>query len=170
MQTAAGSLARLIRQYVMRKGSNAAVLVSLALMSTLAGCGALSSTAESEHMTFDALSGRWNAHSISLEIDKSGRGILDWRVGVLCQEAPRPCDRLMGNDLVTGGHAEMQMKSFKGDTGTAEVTFTSDEDGLPTGPVRLRMDRDSNMLHLSPFYGEELALCGPDAPHLKCGV
>jgi hypothetical protein len=146
-----------------------ALISAVLLLLTAAGCDGEPKDSTSTG-TIRPFSGSWYAHSISLEVDRSGHATIAWRIGLLCSEAPPPCDRLEGDTLKIGGEAQLTISEVEGQVAHGRVLVTTDESSLPTGDVQLRLDADRDFLFVSPWAGGELKLCGPDAATEDCGA
>lgn len=110
--------------------------------------------------SIDEFVGSWYAHSIGLEITRSGEGRMVWRTYNDCRADPPPCDRFDGGLITSGGQASIHLSGIEDGLGVGTVNGTTDPEALPDGPLILRLDPSNNYLYLGPWKSDELRLCG----------
>ena len=114
--------------------------------------------------------GDWFFHGFALHIAGQA-GTATFRTYRFCGPgvAP-PCDSRDGDAIVDGGRATLGLDGVDA-SGAAHGTVVSSTDPstLPVGPATLtRVPQDQLSLHTSG--GNDLTLCGPDAPAGTCGA
>lgn len=115
-----------------------------------------------------SFAGEWNARNTVLVIDQTGYGILAWRLDRQCGPAPPPCDIVIGDSVVGGGHATLVMRATGHTTGTGKVLTTTVPSEVPLGRFTARLDRASDLLHLSVRLLVNYSLCGASSTG-ECG-
>jgi hypothetical protein len=116
----------------------------------------------------EAFVGDWFAHSIGLKVSQDGSAKLIWRIYRMCTESPPPCDQLVGNQIVSGGVAAIQLAGNKGPTAVGKVLSSQDTETVPEGPFEARLGDDDQALYISPWDGETLCLRKPGSPSSLC--
>jgi hypothetical protein len=96
---------------------------------------------------------------MSLNIDGSGYGVLDWRTYTWCWQGPPPCDFFIGDDIIDGGHADFVLMSTGPETASGRVLTSTTPAAVPLGRFTARLDPASGLLYLS-FLGRDYPLCG----------
>lgn len=56
------------------------------------------------------LVGTWYHHGLDLTIRPDGSGTANWRMYRTCSEGPPPCDQIVGNEILDGGHATFSVR------------------------------------------------------------
>jgi hypothetical protein len=150
----------------------------LALSAALIGFLVISpSSVAAQDAPFAPISGLWDRHGFGITVNDDGSATATWRVYQWCGPGVAdPCDRIVNNRIISGGHAEI---SFAGpdDSGAfaGEVTDTSDPELLDVGPLTLTpQPYDMAMLEQGD---RQLTLCGEDSANqapmdvlIQCGA
>ena len=112
--------------------------------------------------------GAWYLHGISMKVDAAGNGNLSYRIYSWCGPGViGPCDRIVGNMILDGGHATFKLTSAPtARTGTG--TITSGNQLRVGGRVTLVPVLTSggkptviNATGVSPRTMGSLTFCGP---------
>jgi hypothetical protein len=119
------------------------------------------------------LIGTWYHHGIVVTIAADGTGSVDWRTYRTCPAGPPPCDRTVGNEIVSGGHATFDVRAL-GQSSNAIATMTASNDPstlAATGTVQvspvLGRSGPGNEIVFPIVPDPSLVLC--DMPALSTG-
>jgi hypothetical protein len=87
------------------------------------------STADPDSPIAD-FAGVWDQHGGEIVFNSSGAGDFRYRTYVNCDSAPAPCDRIVDNEIVAGGHVTLTLTSATPESGgtaaTGSVTASND--------------------------------------------
>jgi hypothetical protein len=106
----------------------------------------------------------WGHHGFGITVTASGEATATWRVYKWCSDDPTPpCDNMIGNEIISGGHATIVFDRVDGDTAYGRVQDSTDEATL-SGNVSLTLqDYDMSALEYVDLpESEPIVLCGPD--------
>jgi hypothetical protein len=117
-----------------------------------------------------AFAGTWHRHGSVVFIDGSGSGVADWRVYSWCSDAPPPCDLMIGDQIIDGGHATFTITVTGPTTATGRVLTTTVPADVPVGTFSARVDPTADVLDLSPRLFRGSPLCGRRADPDGCGA
>jgi hypothetical protein len=118
---------------------------------------------------------QWFAHSFAVTIHADGSGSALWRTYRWCSESPKPCDRMRGNEIISGGRATFTVHVPPGaDYAVADVSSSTDPSVLASrGTVTITpvsTGPNAGREILFPVRGDpHLRLCGPGASGPDCG-
>jgi hypothetical protein len=88
---------------------------------------------------FSSFVGTWVRHGFALTVNADGNGDASWRVYGWCSASPPPCDSIIGNQIIDGGHASIQLISVRGSSATGTIFGSTDPNGIADSPVTLTL-------------------------------
>jgi hypothetical protein len=88
---------------------------------------------------FSSFVGTWVRHGFALTVNADGNGDASWRVYGWCGASPPPCDSIIGNQIIDGGHASIQLISVRGSSATGTIFGSTDPNGIADSPVTLTL-------------------------------
>lgn len=110
---------------------------------------------------FAAFTGSWGRHGYGLDFRPYGEAYASWRTYEWCDQGGRPpCDRIVGNSIISGGHAVFVFTRVDGNIAYGEVGATSDTASMPNGTPALMILQPNGMATLL-IGNSSVALCGP---------
>jgi hypothetical protein len=135
-------------------------------------------TAAQADKPFAPILGNWDRHGFGITVRDDGGSSAEWRIYQWCGPGvPEPCDRIIDNELVSGGHAVIRFSGGPDGSGAfqGEVLETTDPDTLDLGPMRLTPQQyDMALLEQGDM---QLVLCGEDSVNqapsdvlMQCGA
>lgn len=114
-------------------------------------------------LDFGVFSDTWYHHGWSMRLQPDGTAIVSFRVYTWCADDPTPpCDDMVGNNIIAGGHATITFTDIEGDT-----AYGSYDDGgwisLTLGPYDTAefVDSDGAVITLC---GSQFGSLAPDTP------
>ena len=141
-------------------------LLLAALVVLVVAAGPVQAGAAAADVDFGPFAKGWGRHGFGLRIDPDGQARAGWRIYKWCHEDPTPpCDRLVGNEIRSGGGARLVFTRVEDTTAYGEVLETSDPETLAIGPVSFTLTM-FGMAQLAQDGSEGIDLCGPDFARL----
>ena len=120
--------------------------------------------AAAQDAPFAPIVGDWDRHGFGITVRDDGRSSAVWRIYRWCGPGvAQPCDQIIRNSLVSGGHAVIRFSGGPDDSGAfqGEVLETTDPDMLDLGPLSLTpQPYDMALLEQGD---QQFVLCGDDA-------
>ena len=106
----------------------------------------------------------WGRHGFGITVATTGEATASWRVYKLCNDDPTPpCDPVVNNDILNGGHVTIIFTRVVGDSAYGWVKESTDEQGF-SGRIALTL-QPYDMALLESVDGPEASstlLCGPN--------
>lgn len=136
------------------------LFVCAAIAASSCQAGAVGSAGHTPTAGFSRFAQVWQRHGLTVRVTADGRVTASWRTYHFCSEAPPPCDRFEGDDIINGGYGTAVLRHSNGSTADGEVTATDDTATWPPGPFSITLGTyDTAQLRLN---AEALTICGPD--------
>ncbi len=118
---------------------------------------------------FTPFVGDWLGHGRELRVAPDGTASLDYRTYRVCGQDGPPCDRIVGNAIMDGGHVNIRLQSASSTRATGTVTSSVDPLYPTDAQVVLTLDPQGAVdieIDDQPFGN----VCGEDAPVGYCGA
>jgi hypothetical protein len=119
------------------------------------------------------LTGDWSGHGGAVHIGADGQGQATFRAYRFCSDDPTPpCDAMMGNTIVDGGHAQFRLMA-SGAPGrvTGRVTSSNDPGAfLPGFAMTVSLTPGDVILVSASPTAQSVAYCGSRATPGACGA
>lgn len=119
---------------------------------------------------FSSFVGTWLRHGLVVEINADGSGAASWRVYSFCSDGPPPCDSIVDNEIMDGGHASLRLQSVTGASASGTLANSSDPQNFPNGPITITLrpydmatltDTGRSPAVTSPLCGDAFATLAP---------
>jgi len=144
-----------------------ATAVQTSTTQAVQGTVVTTTTAPAPAPNFGVFAGTWTYHGAAASIGLDGRGTADWRIYKWCSDDPTPpCDDLVNNNIIDGGHASFRLTGVTANTAYGIVSQTTDTKTVASGPLVLRVTADDHL----EFPNFSQPLCGPHSPPGTCGA
>jgi hypothetical protein len=120
-------------------------------------------TSTPSELDFSEFAKTWSRHGFGMTIAASGEATASWRVYKWCSDDPTPpCDAMVGNEIVSGGHATVIFGRVDGASAYGWVKDSTVEGTLAPGtPVSLTL-LPYGLALLQDVSLVPTVLCGPD--------
>lgn len=147
------------------------LVLLIALVALLPG----SATARSSRAgAFGPFVATWFIHGFDLQVTSKGVSYAVYRTYVFCSKHRKfACDRIVGNNLYSGGLWYAQLRSPTGNQ-SAGTIYASADPTLDGSAIRLRLQPQGMLLFTQTTGGHstQIKLCGPHTPNpgSKCGA